>query len=114
MVNNYIAIGVPITLTSVNSSSNFIAAHFSTLSFNSEKLIVEFATGTTAELQLHMDDGSASVSMTVVPEGTASSQTLANELKKYVIILDPRNSYNFRQDISGTVHLFQAFRVDPS
>ena len=113
-MNNYIAIGTPITLTSVNSSSNFVAANFSTYSFNSEKVVVEFASATTAEFQLVVDNGTASVVITTVPEYAASSQTLANELKKYVIILDPRNSYNFRQDTSGTVHLFQAFRVDPS
>ena len=115
MVEHYIAISTPMSITaSISTGSNFFAAHFSTLSFNSEKIVVEFASATTAELQLWTDNGTASLGITTVPEGTASSQILANELKKYVFILDPRLSYNFRHDTGGTVHLFQAFRVDPS
>ena len=114
MVNNYIAIGVPVTNTSVATSSNFIAAHFSTLSFNSEKVCVEFCSATTAEFQLVVDDGTASAVMTIAAYGEASVNTGANILRIFQVIIDPRLSYNFRQDTGGTVALFQAFRVDPS
>ena len=113
-MNNYIAIGTPITAASVSTGSNFVAAHFSTLSPNSERLWVEFCSATTAEFQLVVDNGSASAVMTIYQMGQFSTDTAANVVRQYCIMLDPRLSYNFRQDTGGTVALWQAFRINPS
>ena len=108
-----------VATASVSAGSNFFATAITFTSATNDlmtgrsgRLWVTYASVTTALLELFLDDGNASVTMSLVPRSASTTYISTGIFYNFDIPIDPRWSYNFSPALGGTAILCDVYFVE--
>ena len=107
-----------VATASVSAASNFFATAITftavgdIMAGRSGRLWVTYASVTTALLELILDDGSGSVTMSLVPRSASTTYISTGVFYNFDVPVDPRWSYNFSPALGGTAILCDVYFVE--
>lgn len=103
---------------SVSTGSNFFATGITFTSATNDifaglagYLWIQYASATTAGLNVVIDDGSASVEQSLVQINTATIAVVASTMYDYTVPVNQKYKYNFSPTVGGTVNLIDVYFV---